>query len=51
MKDTSEKFVEEQFDLAFDIFAKKVYPVADADGLMCKIHDAFGSSKSKHHIA
>jgi hypothetical protein len=49
MIDTSKEFVEEQFDLAFDIFEKKVYPESDSDGLMCKVHNAFGSNKSKSH--
>ncbi len=39
----------DEFYLATDVFEKKIYPDVKMDGLMCKIHDAFGSNKSKHH--
>jgi hypothetical protein len=47
MKQSKEEFIEEQFDLACETFDSRVYP--KEDGIMCKIHDAFGSRKSKHH--
>jgi len=38
-----------EFEKCADIFESIAYPDENMDGLMCKIHDAFGSNNTKHH--
>ncbi|WP_157447002.1 hypothetical protein [Cytophaga aurantiaca] len=50
MANTKKNQVEIDFEKCADIFGDLIYPEENnLDGLMCKIHDAFGSNKSKHH--
>lgn len=48
MKEEKYSFRDE-FEHAIEVFESRVYPGDEMDGLMCEIHDAMGSNKSKHH--
>lgn len=49
MKKNRKTQTEIDFEKCAEIFENLIYPDENQDGLMCKIHDAFGSTKSKHH--